>query len=223
MTNGALFHGITHIAFDLDGLLVDSERLWQQVEKKIIADSGLAWSEETTRKQVGMRLDEAAAVMVADYGLEIKAEALSQKILDGMLALIAVSDMPLMPYADEMVRGARAAGLIVGVASSSPPEYIAEMMKRCGWDEIMAVTVSGYHVERGKPAPDIYLRAAQLMGCEPGQCLALEDSVNGARAAYAAGLRSVAIPGEGFKHGEFDGFTHAVLPSLKDVLDLLHQ
>jgi len=219
MRNG-LFESITYIIFDLDGLLIDSEPLWQMTEEKVLARYGKNWDESIAHQHIGLRLDAAAAVMVKAYDLQMDYRDLETEILADMFQLIA-ERLTLMPGANALIQSAHDKGFVLGIASSSREDYIQAVVDQCGWSPYIQAIASGYNVSSGKPAPDVYLQAAQFLQIDPTKGLALEDSVNGSKAAFAAGLRTVAIPGHGFTPADFAGFSHVVLPSLHEVISHL--
>lgn len=212
-----LFENITHIIFDLDGLLIDSEPLWQASEEVVLAEYGKAWDHDIARSHIGVRLDECAVIMVKAYGLDLEPKVLETRIMTRMFEMV-VEKLVIMPGAHELIEQAHQAGLILAVASSSPENYIRHVVQAAGWSAYIQVMASGFNVPRGKPAPDVYLEAARMLQVEPHKAISFEDSINGAKAAQAAGLRCVAIPGHGFVPEDFAGIADWVLPSLTEVL-----
>ena len=208
---------ITHIIFDMDGTLVDSEPLWQKAEEVILARYDQTWQRDVAKHHIGVRLDEAAQIMVDRYHLPIRSSQLEDEIFAAMLDLIQTELTP-MGGVEAFIQTAAEKGYEMGVASSSPLEYIQQIVVRCGWQDYMTHVVSAYQVPNGKPAPDVYLRAAELFAVDPALCLAFEDSLNGAWAAQAAGMRVVAIPGHDFTSGEFDGVADMTVASFTDVM-----
>lgn len=209
-----LFDGITHVVFDLDGLLIDSEPLWQIAEHAILTEHQKEWNEAIAKNHIGLRLDEAAAVMVRDYQLPMESGVLEADILARMLVLLQ-TQLTVMPGAQEAIATLQRQGYGLAIASSSALDYIQAAVTAQNWP--IPVLASAYEVPKGKPAPDVYLKAVERLGVTAEQCIAFEDSVNGAKAAFAAGLRTVAIPGHGFSADDFAGFTHAVYGALVDV------
>ncbi|NJL92310.1 MAG: HAD-IA family hydrolase [Anaerolineae bacterium] len=215
-----LLDGITHIIFDLDGLLVDTEPLWQAGESAILARYGTAWDPEIAKTHIGRRLDEAAAAMIAGYGLPLAAAVLEAEILEDVVARTA-HELVAMPGADELVRRAYSAGYPLAIASSSPRYYIEAVVQQSGWAGLITHIASAYEAPQGKPAPDVYLDAIARLETTAARCIAFEDSPTGARAAQAAGLRTVAVPGHGFTPQDYLGIVDHVLPSLLEILPLI--
>lgn len=216
----SLFHNITHIIFDLDGLLIDSEPLWYRAEDIALQTYGKRWDMEIAKRHTGVRMDESAAIMIEGYGLDTDAVTLERQVIDEMLILLA-KELIILPGADELIKQAHTQGLTLAIASSSMESYIQAVVDRSGWQPFISVIASAYNVPRGKPAPDVYLQAIELLGAQADQCIAFEDSVNGAKAARDAGMRCVAIPGHGFVPADYDNIAHHVYPSLLDVVKLL--
>lgn len=214
-----LFENITHIIFDLDGLLVDSEPLWKIAEEKALNTHGKHWQPEIARQHIGLRMDEAAAVMVKGYQIPVSASSLADEIIAVMFRLIA-TDLTAMRGAHEAIEKFHADGLILAIASSSLESYIRRVVHQMGWGSYMQVIASGYNVPRGKPAPDVYLAAAEMLNANVNTCLAFEDSVNGAKAAQAAQMQVCAIPGHDFTPADFVGIADFVLSSLQEVITL---
>jgi HAD superfamily hydrolase (TIGR01509 family) len=209
--------GITHVIFDLDGLLIDSEPLWKIAEQAALGRHGKAWDAVVAQQHVGVRVDEVAQIMVRAYGLDVAPAAFADEILADVIALLE-ADTPVMPGAQAAIQTFYDQGYPLAIASSSPEDYIRAVVQRQGWGDYIGIIASGFHVPRGKPAPDVYLHAANLLGATPSACLALEDSLNGAKAAHAAQMRTVAIPGHGFEAAHFEGVADATFPNLDAML-----
>jgi len=212
-----MFEGITHIIFDLDGLLIDSEPLWQRAELGILEAHDRAWNDDFAKQHIGLRLDEAAATMVKLYDLPMSATELEHQIFDKMLQLIK-TDLEPMPFADDLIKAA-SERYTLSIASSSAGNYIQAAVDTLGWTPYIHVMTSAYDVPLGKPAPDVYLAAIEQLGTDAKHCIAFEDSLNGAKAAYAAGIRTVVVPGHGFTANDFADHSHHVVDSLQAVID----
>lgn len=181
------------IIFDMDGLLVDSERIWHIAEDEVFSRRGLDYTDELRASIIGMRMDEFMAQLRDHFGIPEPLEALTAEVNANMLRLIPAMVRP-QPGAPEMIEFARARGWPLAIASSSPMAIIDATLRSQGWQDIIRLRCSADDVPRGKPAPDVYLQAARLLGVAPQHCLALEDSANGARAAVAAGMTCYAVP-----------------------------
>jgi HAD superfamily hydrolase (TIGR01509 family) len=183
---------IEAVVFDLDGVLIDSEPVWEQVRRRVVAEHGGHWAPDAQRRLMGMSTGEWAAYLSADLGVGQPPAEVAREVIAAMAAAYA-RDLPLLPGA--VAAAARlAARWPLGLASSSPPELIAAVLGAAGLTSLFAVTMSTEQVASGKPAPDIYLAVAAALGVPPRACAAVEDSANGLRSAAAAGLAVIAVP-----------------------------
>ena len=183
---------IEAVVFDLDGVLVDSEPVWEQVRRELVAERGGHWARDAQRRLMGMSTPEWAAYLSRDLGVGLPPGQVATLVIDRMAARYA-ERVPLMAGAADAVR--RIGGRWpLGVASSSPPRLIEAVLRSAGLSSCFSAAMSTEQVARGKPAPDIYLAVAAALGFPPGDCAAVEDSANGLRSAAAAGLRVIAFP-----------------------------
>jgi len=183
---------IEAVVFDMDGVLVDSEPVWERVRREFVAAHGGHWPADAQHRLMGMSTAEWSAYMAADFGLDFSPAQVAERIIDGLAAQYA-SRLPLLPGAVDAVRRL-AARWPLAVASSSPASLIAVVLDAAELRSAFTAAVSSEEVERGKPAPDVYLAAAARLGVRPDTGAAVEDSSNGLRAAAAAGLAVIAIP-----------------------------
>jgi HAD superfamily hydrolase (TIGR01509 family) len=183
------------IVFDLDGVLVDSEQVWDDVRRQLVAERGGRWTADATTAMQGMSTPEWAAYL-GTLGAAGTPDELAAATIDAMAGHYA-AHVPLLPGAVEAVT-ALAGGWPLAVASSSPPRLIRAVLEAAGVADRFRVTVSSEEVPRGKPAPDVYLAAAERLGVHPRDCVAVEDSSNGLRSAAAAGMTVVAVPNPHF-------------------------
>ena len=182
------------IVFDLDGVLVDSEQVWDEVRQRLVADRGRDWPADATAAMLGMSTPEWAAYL--GRIVDDTPEAMARQVI-GAMADRYREQVPLLPGAVDAVR-ALAGRWPLAVATSSPRRLIGVVLAAAGIADRFRVTVSSEEVARGKPAPDVYLAAAERLGVDPARCVAIEDSANGLRAAAAAGMTVVAVPNEHF-------------------------
>ncbi|RZQ60565.1 HAD family hydrolase [Amycolatopsis suaedae] len=181
------------VVFDLDGVLVESEHLWEENWVAYAARYGVEWTAEDTGTVQGMSAPEWAAYLATRSGTDETAEQVEHAVVDGMIAAIEAGRAPLLPGADAMVRDV-AATAPVALASSAARRVIDAVLRTHGLTGEFTATVSSAEVARGKPSPDVYLEAASRLGRAGSECLGVEDSSNGIRAAAAAGLTVVALP-----------------------------
>ncbi|MEZ6188967.1 MAG: HAD family phosphatase [Planctomycetota bacterium] len=203
------------IVFDMDGLLVDSEPVWKQAEHALVHDHGAKVDAPFHLTTVGLGMLEWAERVRAHYGLTASPQALSAHLVANMLERIPRLVRP-RPGAPELV-AASAAGPRA-IASSSPTRLIELTLETLGWTPGFPTRCSAQEVARGKPAPDVYLLAAERLRVDPARCLALEDSPTGARAARAAGMTCWAVPDPTHSTpASFAGITPHVYPDLGAV------
>jgi HAD superfamily hydrolase (TIGR01509 family) len=204
------------VVFDLDGVLVDSEELWDGVRRDLAADSGRPWPAAATRAMLGMSTPEWSAYLVDEVGIPGRPEDVASLVIDRMADRYRAR-LPLLPGAVEAVQrlGER---WPLGLATSSPRRLIDAVLAAAGLTSSFRVSVSTEEVTAGKPSPAVYLDAARRLGIDPRRGVAIEDSSNGLRAAAAAGLRVIAVPNAAFPPAEDAlGLAAAVVRSLDDV------
>jgi HAD superfamily hydrolase (TIGR01509 family) len=187
---------IEAVVFDLDGVIVDSEPVWEQVRRQVVAEHGGRWAPDAQQRIMGMSTGEWARYLSQDLGVGLPPETVAATVIEGMRARYRAG-VPLMPGAAEAVR-TLAARWPLGLASSSPPALIDAVLDGAGLGECFTAALSTEQVDRGKPAPDIYLAVTARLGHPPDRCAAVEDSTNGLRSAATAGLRVIAVPHPGY-------------------------
>jgi HAD superfamily hydrolase (TIGR01509 family) len=184
------------VVFDLDGVLVDSEQIWDEVRRAVVAEHGGQWTAEATRAQQGMSTPEWARYLVDELGARLTPERIAEVVISAMAERYAKGP-PVLPGAAETVR-AVASRYPVAIASSSPPVLIKAFLEATDLTGLVRVALSSEQVSAGKPAPDVYLEAARRLGVEPTACAAVEDTTNGLRSALAAGMTVYAVPNPHF-------------------------
>jgi HAD superfamily hydrolase (TIGR01509 family) len=187
---------IEAVVFDLDGVIIDSEELWDEARESLARERGGRWSEQAQADMMGMSSTEWSRYMHEVVGLPEPPEEINREVVRRMLARYS-EHLPLIDGAGEAVKRL-AADWPLGVASSSNRELIDHVLDLSGLAAYFKVTVSSEEVDRGKPAPDVYLEAAYRLGVEPSHSVAIEDSASGIRSAHAAGMHVVAIPNRAF-------------------------
>ncbi|GAA3534268.1 HAD family phosphatase [Amycolatopsis ultiminotia] len=184
------------VIFDLDGVLVDSEQTWDEVRRSVVAAHGGTWRPEATRAQQGMSTPEWARYLVDTLGAQLSTDEIANTVIDEMAHRYAEGP-PVIDGAADVVREI-ARQWPVAIASSSPPVLIHAFLTACDLTSLVPVAVSSEEVAAGKPAPDVYLRAAALLEIAPQRCAAVEDTTNGLRAALAAGMTVYGVPNPHF-------------------------
>ena len=202
--------------FDLDGVLVDSEPIWEKIRRDFSTRRGGTWSGEVQRQMMGARTADWATKLSENVGGQVSPEAAAKAVIEE-LASTYRRHPPLIPGAAEAVR-ALANDFKLGLVSGSPPSLIALSLELLGVTECFEVTMSADDVARGKPAPDPYLELARRMGQMPTACVVVEDSANGIRSGHAAGMRVIAIPrGEHRPDAETLSLATAVLGDIREL------
>jgi pseudouridine-5'-monophosphatase len=203
---------ITAVLFDFDGLLADSEPLQEAAWHRFVARYDRVLQQDLMRRMFGLRLVDSAALVREELGLPLSVEQVMQERDAEFLASLSGLLQP-MPEAGVTVRAMAELGLRIGLATSGHRRYLTMALGELGLTKAFDVIVTGDTVARGKPAPDIFLRAAELLGVPPAQCVVVEDAPHGISAARAAGMFAVAVPNELTHDLDFTA-AHMICPSL---------
>ncbi|MBL7254386.1 HAD family hydrolase [Paractinoplanes lichenicola] len=196
---------IEAVVFDLDGVIIDTEEVWEEVRRGYVAEYGREFLPDTQDRMMGMSTPEWSGHLANDVGVPRTPEQVAADVL-GRMAERYRTSLPLIEGSVEAVRrlGER---YPLALASSSARLLIDQVLETAGLTDAFRVTLSTEEVPRGKPAPDVYLTACEKLGFAPAVCAAVEDSSNGLRSAGAAGLAVIAVP-------------HGVYPPAPDALVL---
>ena len=192
LPNGIGPSGPQAILFDMDGLIIDSEPLWFEVETEVMARLGGTWTEADQRELLGSSLANAVRYFMARARVPADPAQVAEWMIGGIVAKVREQGVTIMPGAAELVAEVEAAGLPYALVTSSQRRFVDAVLPQIGLR--FPVVVCANDVTRGKPDPEPYLLAARRLGADPGQCLVLEDSLTGVTAAEAAGCRVVAVP-----------------------------
>ena len=203
------------VVFDLDGVLVDSEQVWDGVREELAKERGGRWHPGAQRDMMGMSSPEWSRYMHDRIGLAERPEEINRLVVERMLERYHAGP-PWIPGALDAVRR-MAAAFMLGLASSSNRELIDAVLEAGGIAGLFRATVSSEEVTRGKPAPDVYLETARRLGAEPSDCVAVEDSHNGIRSAKAAGMGCIAIPNQHFPPGAAAARADVLLGSIAEL------
>jgi HAD superfamily hydrolase (TIGR01509 family) len=193
------------VIFDMDGVIVESEALWDRAREDLVRETGGRWGTGSQEAMMGMASHEWSVYVRDELQVPMSAEEISREVVARLEALYR-EDLPLIEGSAEAVRAA-AEVWPVAIASSSNRELIDLISELAGIDDVLKATVSSEEAGRGKPAPDVFLMAADQLGVEPASCVVIEDSANGIRAGVAAGMKVIAAPNRDF-------------PPSQDALDL---
>lgn len=207
------------IVFDMDGLMVDSEPVARRGWEIVLASYGRELDQTTYERMVGRRLEESSAIVINAFNLSTSVEELAA-IKEAEMTKLRAEGLPVMPGLHSLVNYLNEQDVPWAVATSSRRHYALDVLDQLGLSDSCRAVAAGNEVEHGKPAPDIYLLAAERLNIPPKQCLALEDSVPGGKAVLAAGMTLAAIPNGHTTPADFP-FAHYVFDSLNDVIPLI--
>jgi HAD superfamily hydrolase (TIGR01509 family) len=180
------------VIFDLDGVLMDSEQLWNHAKEDLVRATGGRWRDDAPTAMMGMSSTEWANYLHDELGVPLDPEEINREVVARMEELYR-ERLPLLPGALDAVRAMQTRWPL-GLASSSNREIIELVLELSGLDDAFQATISSEEVARGKPAPDVYLATAEKLGVDPVRCVAVEDSSNGLRSAAGAGMAVIAVP-----------------------------
>jgi HAD superfamily hydrolase (TIGR01509 family) len=214
---------ITTIIFDLDGLMFDTERVAEKALILALDDMGITPRVDLYETMIGRTLRNAARQLRAEFGEDFDAEgaiALADKYFD---QYIDKNGIPKKPGILELLDTIEHAGLKKAVASSSPREYVERKLTNTGIITRFNAYIGGDEISRGKPAPDLFLKAAELVQEKPAHCLVLEDSFAGVKGAHAAGMKVIMVPDIVQPTAEIRALSYQVCDSLHDVCLLLEK
>jgi HAD superfamily hydrolase (TIGR01509 family) len=211
---------VESVIFDMDGVLVESEALWDKAREDLVKETGGRWGAGAQRAMMGMASNQWSVYVRDELEVPMTAEAISDEIVRRLIAQYK-ANFPAIPGAADVVKAA-AAKWPLAVASSSNRELIDMVIEIGGLAPYFVTTVSSEEVGRGKPAPDVFLAAAEKLGTDPANCVVIEDSKNGMKAAVAAGMKIIAAPNREFPPSEEDlKMADAVVESVDQITNEL--
>jgi len=207
---------IEAVIFDMDGLLIDSEPLWQEAEIKVFSTVGVPLTMDMTTQTTGLRTDEVVGYWHKRYPWEAPTQQeVSKQIDETVIALIREKGMP-MPGVNEAFSICEKAHLPIAIASSSPMLLISTVLEKFGLSDKVKIIHSAHDEAYGKPHPAVYISTADELGVHPDHCLTFEDSANGVLAAKAAKMKCIAIPEPALRGDKRFGIADMILHSLHD-------
>jgi HAD superfamily hydrolase (TIGR01509 family) len=203
------------VVFDLDGVLVDSEVLWNDVKREFVRETGGRWNDGASRDMLGMSSLEWSRYMHDEMAVPLAPGEIDAAVV-GRMEDVYRERLPLIDGARQAVE--RVARWPLALASSSNKSLIELVLELAGLGPLFQAVVSSEEVERGKPAPDVYLEAARRLGVDPARSAAIEDSANGILSASGAGMRVIAVPNPAFPpESEALGRADVVLDSIAEL------
>ncbi|HEX4735703.1 MAG TPA: HAD family phosphatase [Thermoleophilaceae bacterium] len=183
---------VAAVAFDLDGVIVDTEPFWADAKREVVLEAGGKWKDDAPTAMLGMSGPEWAHYLRDELGVPLSGSEIRERVVGLMLARLR-GGVPLLPGAGDAVKRV-AERWPLALASSADRPVIEAVLEAAGLAGFFQVVVASDEVGRGKPAPDVYLAAAQRLGADARHVVGIEDSPNGMRAVKAAGMALVAIP-----------------------------
>ncbi len=208
---------IPSVIFDMDGVILDTERTIIESWKIVAARHDIPDIEDTCVKCLGTTWEITQAIFYERYGKEFPLMAYEDEMHAGFWDLCAETGIPVKPGAEEILKWLNEAGIPVALASSTRKEVVLKELTDAGLAGYFREFVCGDMVTRSKPDPEIFLKAAEALKTEPRDCFVIEDSFNGVRAGHSALMRVLMVPDILQPTEEIRSLTEAVLPSLKDA------
>jgi HAD superfamily hydrolase (TIGR01509 family) len=215
---------LTHIKafiFDMDGLMLDTERIAERAWTMAMAERGYLYTSEINLKVIGRTLVDTKLIFGEVFGAGLPFDEIYQRKLRYSNHIISQEGIPIKPGLVDLLAELKIRGYQVAVGSSTERETLIKKLSLVGLIDQFGVIVCGDEVESGKPAPDIFLEAARRLGVSPQACVVLEDSENGIKAAHAAGMVPIMVPDLKPPTEEMEGMAYRILNSLAEVIDLI--
>ncbi|MCI0453937.1 MAG: HAD family phosphatase [Candidatus Dadabacteria bacterium] len=214
---------IRAVIFDMDGVIIDSEPLWEKAERILLARRGLDYDPIYRDKIVGLNQRDSGRLLKETFKLPETIEGLLAERI-GILLSIFEAELQLVPGLLTILKELKESGFLLALASSSPIRVINFVLDMFSLHGFFSVVVSGESVELGKPAPDIYLYTANKLGAcpeqgrriEPSECVVIEDSINGVKSAKSAGMVCIAVPDKRLNQEGFQ-FADLILDNLENI------
>lgn len=214
---------ITAVLFDMDGLVLDTEKLYTRFWQESANALGYPMTKEQALGMRSLNRGVGLAKMQSYFGPEVDYDKIRNKRIELMDAFVEQEGVTLKPGIHELLAYLKEHGIKTAIATSSPLERTLLYLGSVGLEQSFDELVSGYMVEKGKPEPDIYLYAAEKLGVKPSECMVLEDSPAGILAAYRAGCLPVMVPDQDKPDKETKAMLYALAENLLAVISLLEQ
>lgn len=218
---GMEIHILNTIVFDMDGVLFDTERLCQDSWLAVAEESGLPNMDVIFPQCIGLNANDSRRIVMNAYGEDFDYEGFRSKASVWFWDYIEKKGLPVKPGVKELLSWLREEGWAVGLASSTRRSSVENHLEQAGIRDYFATIVTGDMVEHSKPRPDIYLMACRELGVDPGQAYAIEDSPNGIRSAYRAGMSPLMVPDMIAPDEEMRELSTKIFSDLHEVLHFL--
>ncbi len=206
----------------MDGVILDSEKLYVRFWKEAGRACGYPWETEHSLAIRSMSRPYATERLKGFFGEDFDYDRVRNMRIKLMNAYIEQHGIEAKPHADYILKWLRKNGYKTAVATATPLERTKKYLKKVGLYGYFDKIISAHMVERGKPAPDIYLRASEELGLKPKECIAIEDSLNGLRSASGAGCNAVMVPDLDGPNSEALSLTRAVASDLRDIRKIIN-
>lgn len=217
------FRGIEAVIFDMDGVLSDTEPVYLQIEKEIVARYGKSLTDSLIERIKGSSLVNAMKIIVDELGINEDHEKLAKEEENAFRNYIINNPIPVVPCAQELVETVKSSGYRIALATSTASDNAMVILSKTGFKDYFEVIITGDKVQKTKPAPDIYLKCAQLLNVEPRFCVAIEDSINGCKAAKNAGMKVIAVNVAEKSRREFEEVADEIFTSNCELVDELKE
>lgn len=208
------------ILFDMDGTLFDTEKHYQWAWRKAIADAGYELDASEVLKLRSLGAPYNVAQFQEWFGEEVDYRAIRQERVDLMKDMLA-HEIPLKPQVPQTLEKLRQMGYSMAVVTATAQEQAVSNLKLAGLLPFFDHVISASMVKRGKPAPDVYLHACEVLGVQPENCYAVEDSPNGVMSAHAAGCRTIMIPDLSQPDAELSRLLYRKLDTFGELINIL--
>lgn len=190
------------VLFDCDGVLVDSETVSLRALDRYLARYGKVAPPNFADQLVGKRAVDNGRLIIETFDLPVTLEQHIKEFRQ-LIEIMVEAEAEAMPHADHVLRMLHERGIPLAVATSSPRPYLSMILRKFGWEQLFQASVTGEEVQHGKPAPDIFLRAAELLGVPIQECWVIEDAPHGVAAGVASGAQVFAVPNSVTRHLAF--------------------
>lgn len=214
---------IKGVIFDMDGVILDSEKVYIRFWSEAGKACGYPFEEKHALAIRSMARPYAIEKLKSFFGEDFNYDLVRNKRIELMGKYVDENGLEKKPYSDYILKYLKENGYTIALATATPEERAKKYLKRVGLLDYFDEIISAHMVKRGKPAPDIYLYAAEKTGLKPENCMAVEDSPNGARSAVSAGCVTVIVPDMDEPEGEILNEIYTVAESLKDISALVEK